>query len=220
MKKLLIIVLALVLAGCAPVAPAAQPTAVIPPTPIVVTVQVPVVQTQIVVASPLPTNPPAPTATLEPPTLAPTTAPTTAAVTNVAPPSGSATATLPANAGGAIFQNLTRSSDIMYLRCQPQDIVFGISSNNPYVVEVDFYYRIEDRLSVATISDWKNAGPMKSDKNGNFTLDFNASAVNPDLRSHKAWFDYEFIGVNKTGDVVGRSAIIPQQITYKIDCSD
>jgi hypothetical protein len=219
MKKLLIIVLALVLAGCAPVAPAAQPTAVIPPTPIVVTVQVPVVQTQIVVASPLPTNPPAPTATLEP-TLAPTTAPTTAAVTNVAPPSGSATATLPANAGGAIFQNLTRSSDIMYLRCQPQDIVFGISSNNPYVVEVDFYYRIEDRLSVATISDWKNAGPMKSDKNGNFTLDFNASAVNPDLRSHKAWFDYEFIGVNKTGDVVGRSAIIPQQITYKIDCSD
>jgi hypothetical protein len=60
---------------------------------------------------------------------------------------------------------------------------------------------------------------MKSDKNGNFTIDFSSTRVDPDLRSHKAWFDYQFVGINKLGDAVGRSAKISKQITYTIDCS-
>jgi len=143
------------------------------------------------------------------------TGPTTGAPSAAESP----TATLPANAGGDLFMNLTRSGDHFALRCLPNTITFGVSTSNVYVTEVDIYYRIEDRLSVS-ISNWHNAGVMQSDKNGNFTIDLPSSAVDPDLRSHKAWFDYQFIGLNKLGQVVGRSARIVQQITYTIDCSD
>jgi len=81
------------------------------------------------------------------------------------------------------------------------------------------YYRIEDQLSTS-ISDWKNVGAMTTDKNGNFAIDFNAALVSPDLRSHKAWFDYQFVALNKGGGVVGRSGKIVKQVTYKIDCGD
>jgi hypothetical protein len=144
-------------------------------------------------------------------------------LTNPTPIGGPAipvvTATLPANVGGQYFTNLTRSGDLVYLKCQPDTITFGISTANPYITEVDLYYRIEDRLSVS-ITDWKNGGKMVSDKNGNFTLNFSAATVNPDFRSHKAWFDYEFVGINKYGDRVGGTVKISQQITYKIDCTD
>ena len=129
------------------------------------------------------------------------------------------TATLPANVGGQYFTNFTRSGDLLYLKCQPDTITFGISTSNPYISEVDLYYRIEDRLSVS-ITDWKNGGKMVSDKNGNFTLAFSGATVNPDFRSHKAWLDYEFVGINKYGDRVGGTAKISKQITYKIDCTD
>jgi hypothetical protein len=44
--------------------------------------------------------------------------------------------------------------------------------------------------------------------------------VDPDLRSHKAWMDYEFVGINHLGNAIGRSAKIVKQITYTIDCND
>jgi hypothetical protein len=228
MKKILIGVLALILASCAPAAtPVAQPTTV-PPTPIVVTVVVPIVQTQIVPASPLPVvNTLAPTATVEAPTLAPTSAPASAPTTSVANTAASsasgatATATLPANAGGSLFANLTRSGSFLSMRCQPQDITFGVSTSNPGVIEVDFYYRMEDLTTQpVTISTWKNLGKMKGDSNGNYTINFNVLAnMNPDLRvSAKSWFDYEFVAVGKDGTVAGRSGIISQQILYRKDC--
>jgi len=61
---------------------------------------------------------------------------------------------------------------------------------------------------------------MISDKHGHFTFDFPASRVDEDLRSHRAWFDYQFIGLNRAAAAVGRSAKIVKQITYTIDCSD
>ena len=136
-----------------------------------------------------------------------------------APAAGAATATLPPDAGGNLFTSLTRSGDQFALRCLPDTITFGVSTDNTTVTEVDMYYRIQDQLSVS-ISDWKNVGAMTSDKHGNFTIDFNAAMVNPDLRSHKAWFDYQFVGINKGGGVVGRSGKIVKQITYNIDCGD
>ncbi len=227
MKKILFLVLALVLASCAPVAPAVQPTAAIPPTPVVLvaTVLVPVVQTQIIQATAAPTNPPAPIATLEVPTQTPTLAPTTGAMAN--PPAGSsssgatATATLPADAGGNLFTNMTRSGSYFNLRCLPQDITFGVSTSNLYVVEVDFYYRMEDLTTQPiTISPWKNVGKMTSDKNGNYTININTlQQLSPDLRaSAKAWFDYEFVGISKDTNVAGRSGIISKQILYLKDC--
>ncbi len=233
MKRIVVAVLAFVLTGCAGLAPAAAPTTASTASPVVIvqTVLVTVIPTQmpteVATATPLPTLTPqviVVTATypVEVPFI--TASPqfssglAASAVTGTVP-LGPATATLPINAGGEIFTNLTRSTDHFSLRCQPGTLTLGLSTSNPYVVEVDLFYRIEDRMSVS-ISEWKNAGKMQTDKNGNFILDFPASGVNPDLRSHKGWFDYEFVGVNKLGDVVGRSAIIPRQVTYIIDCSD
>ncbi len=215
MKRVLIVALGIILSACSALPAAPSATAGPSSTPVVV------VQTVIVTVIPTqpptlpPTAAPLPTATPLPPPTAAAANPAVAATVA----GGSPTATLPANAGGDLFTNLTRSSDHFALKCLPDTITFGISTANPYVVEVDIYYRIEDRLSVS-ISNWHNVGAMTSDKNGNFTMNVPASAVDPDLRTHKGWFDYQFIGLNKLGQVVGRSLRISQQITYTIDCSD
>lgn len=230
MKKILFLVLALILASCAPVAPAAQPTAAVPPTPVVLvaTVLVPVVQTQIVqppaapTNPPEPTNPPAPTPTLEAPTQA-AAAPTTGAPAGDA----TATATLPSNAGGltksgeVLFTNLTRSGSYFNLRCAPQEITFGVSTSNLAVVEVDLFYRMEDlTTNPVTISIWKNAGKMTGDGHGNYTITVNTlQQLSPDLRaSAKAWFDYQYIAIAKDGNSVGNSGIIAKQVQYLKDC--
>ena len=226
MKKLIALALAFVLAGCGAIAPAATPTAAPTSTPVVLvqTVMVTVIPTQqpTVIPTDTPAPPPTPqvivvTATGGAPAAAPA-GPTNTAEAN-APAAGPATSTLPANAGGQFFTNLTRSGNLFYLKCQPDTLTFGISTNNLSISEVDFFYRIEDQLSVS-ISGWENGGKMQSDKQGNFTIDFTAATVKPDLRSHRAWLDYEFIGINKVGDAVGRSLIIPKQIIFKIDCTD
>ncbi len=232
MKHLLVLVLALALAGCAAVAPAAPaeaPTQAPTATPqvLIQTVVVTVIPTQQ--PTEIPTNTPAPTQT---PQVIVVTATGQAlqqgqpAQQSVAPtqpaqaaPAGPATATLPSDAFGNIFSALNRTGSEFALRCLPDTITFTASTANTTVTEVDMYYRIEDQLSTS-ISDWKNVGAMTSDKNGNFTIDFNAALVSPDLRSHKAWFDYQFVALNKGGGVAGRSGKIVKQVTYKIDCGD
>jgi len=229
MKHLLVFALAFVLAGCgaiAPLSPTPPPTTT--PKTVLQTVVVTVLVTQIVTETPSST----PTATLTPiPTLTPEstaltgTAPTTAATSTTpaasavasASPVGSATATLPADAGGGLFTNLTRSSDHFALRCQPDTITFGISTTNPDVTVVDLFYRMEDQSSSA-ISGWIDIGHMTPDQSGNFTMNFASSMVDPDLRSHKAWLDYQFVGLSKVGVVLGRSAKIVKQITFTLDC--
>ena len=220
MKKFLILALALTLSGCsglAPVAPTA--TAAPPPTAqvVIATVLVPITNT------PEPTTPS--TATPVPPT--PTQEVVVVTATGGAPTSAptssgpaTATATLPADAGGNLFTNMSRSGSFFDLRCLPQDLTFNVSTSNLYVVEVDMFYRMEDLTTQPpTISEWKGLGKMNGDKNGNFTVDINTSQLSPDLRtSAKSWFDYQFVGISKTGDAVGRSGKISQQVLYLKDC--
>lgn len=216
MKPLFILMLAFALAGCGALAPTAPPTSASSPTPVVVvqTVLVTVVPTEKSTEVPTSTvvPPPSPTPQLAASSSQPAAATATAGDTTP-------TATLPANAGGGLVTGLARSMDHFALRCQPDTITFGVSTDNVYVTGVDFYYRIEDRLGVG-ISQWNWGGSMVSDKHGNFTMDFPASRVDKDLRSHRAWFDYQFVGLNKLGDALGRSAKIVKQITFAIDCSD
>jgi hypothetical protein len=219
MRSTVLLVPALLLAGCSTFAPQTMLEAPVTPTPQVV------IQTVLVTV--IPTWPA--TATVATPTPAPTSTPWIIVVTPTSPTAqasptlyaggGTPTATLPANVGGGLFTEVARSGDHFALRCAPDTITFRVSTDNPYVVDVDFYYRIEDRLSVS-ISTWQWAGSMLSDNKGHFTMDFPASRVDPDLRSHRAWFDYQFVGVNAYGDAVGRSARISQQVTYTIACTD
>lgn len=225
MNRAMTLALTIVLAACGPLVGTASPTApsTAAPAVIVQTVLVTVVATEP--ATDTPTAAAAPTLTPQvivitatPLAAGSTQSATTSAVTSQAP-SSAATATLPADAGGGLFTNLTRSSDHFALKCQPDTITFGVSTSNVYVTGVDLYYRIQDRLSVS-ISTWQWGGGMVSDKHGNFTADWPASRVDKDLRSHRAWFDYQFVGLNKLGQAVGRSARIVKQISYTIDCSD
>jgi hypothetical protein len=222
MKKLLIlsIALALTLTACGAAAtpteaPVLQPTAV-PPTAevIVVTVEVPVEVT----AQPQPTAvPPTPMPT-EPQPTAP--APTEAAPTQEAPavsaPSTGLVTVDPALAG-SYFKDVTYSSPSFSLRCQPTQITFNATANDPAIVAIDFYYRIEDRNGT-TISEWKNQGRMPAAGGGNYSLTLLGESIHPDLRKALAWFDFQLIGINKLGQVVGRTEKIMQMITYTIDC--
>ena len=226
MKKILILALALVLSGCGALTPV-TPTAAPPPTAqvIIATVLVPVVATQP--PTPVPTDTPVPpTPTPQVIVVTATSANTAAAPTATSGGAATATATLPSNAGGlskagvVLFNNLTRSGSYFNLRCSPQDITFGVSTSSPYVTEVDLYYRMEDLTTQpTTISAWKNYAKMKSDNNGNYTLDVNTLQLSPDLRAPaKAWFDYQFVGFTKTGDSVGNSGKISQQVLYLKNC--
>ncbi|NOZ00147.1 MAG: hypothetical protein GXP40_13250 [Chloroflexi bacterium] len=207
MKKILFLLFAVVLSACGAVAPV-QPTAA---PPVVITVLVPVEVTQPPPpASPtaIPTEPPAPTPTQEMPAAVPT---------NTPEPEVLPTATAQSGVGGTVFTNVSRSADKFSLNCLPTEITFSLTSVDPYITEVDLYYRMEDQLS-GEISTWSNAGKMEPDGNGNYSIVFTALDVNPDLRYENGWLDYQFVGTNKYGDVVGRSQKIVKEVVFTRHC--
>jgi len=224
MKKILVLVLAIAIALTACAAPttvpvvqpsAAPPEATTTPVVVVETVVVVVTATQVATEIPPPTAVP-PTAI--PPTAVPETqavAPTIAVV-NTAASSG---AIIVDNALGAgWFVNMTRSADAFALRCQlSKEITFSVTPADANITAVEFYYRIQDRATGA-VFDWQNAGRMIADANGNFKLVFSGESVNANFRKPSAWFDYQFVGLSRSGGVVGRSEGIEQQVSYTFDC--
>ncbi len=236
MKKLLIIVMALALSGCGAIPSfTTQPTAGPTSTPLViyqtvvvtVLVTAPATETPIPTATwtPIPTFTPQPTSatatTGTPGTGTPLATGTFGSPQYTATPSGTAgpgspTATLPANAGGTLFTNLLRTGNHLYYSCAPSDITFSLSSTSPDVHEVDFFYRLE-YLNSSLTTDWVDVAAMVPDNSGNFTFDFKASMIPSDLR-RAAWVDYQFIGLNSSLKVIGRSAIIAQQVSFAPNC--
>ena len=220
MKKIFILLLAVALTACA--APATeqpvQPT-VAPPEP--TTTPIVIVETVVVIATQAPTEVPPPTAI--PPTAVPPTA-----VPPTQPPAPTAEVVVPTVSGGPVaidnvlgagwFVNMTRTADAFSLRCQlSKQITFSVTPADANIALVDFYYRTQDRTTGA-VFDWQNAGRMLRDANGNFTLVFSGENVNPNFRKANAWFDYQFIGLSRSGGVVGRSEKIEQQVSYTLDC--
>jgi len=231
MKKLAILLLAVILAACSS-APTAAPTE--PPAPTVIEpTQTPVVivQTVVVEATLPPTLVPSPTAEL--PTAAPASptavvvtvvveatqpAPAAQAPTTAPVGSSSGVITVDQNLGAGWFTNMTFTKDILSLRCQlNKEITFSVKPLDANISEVNFYYRIVDRSTGAAF-DWQNAGRMPSDPNGNFVLAFSGDDVNANFRKANAWLDFQFIGLSSSGGVVGRSEKIEQKVSYTLDC--
>ena len=219
MKKIFILLLAMALAACsAPATPTEQAApAVVEPsaTPVVV------LQTVIVEATQAPTEvaPPTPI----PPTVAPVVVtvvvqPTQAAAIVVAdtPATGGAI-TLDNTLGRGVFSNMTISSNAFTLRCAPRDITFNVTTANIDIKDVMFYYRIVD-LKRLYPSEWKAFGKMVASGNGNFILTFTGENIHPDIRIDGSWFDFQFVGLSKSGDVLDRSEKIEQQVKYTFDC--
>ena len=228
-KRICLIFLVLVLAACAAPPPVEQPTATqaLPePTQtavvIVETVVEKVVETVVVTVVPtqppteVPSSTPLPQPTEVPPTLAADAAPTQPPAPTAA--SGSAVIAADNALGAGWFVDLIRTRNDFALRCQlSKDITFSVKPTDPNIAQVDFYYRIQDR-STGAILDWQNAGRMSPDAGGNFTLVFSGESVGTNFRKPNAWFDYQFIGLSRSGGVVGRSEKIVQQVTYTFDC--
>jgi hypothetical protein len=196
MKKIMILLLAVALTACGAASPAQpQPTAY-------ATVLVTVVATQEAAQQPAAVVP-----TQEPPTVAPTQEampePTEA-------PAGQA-------AVGFNFDSISRTGDKFSLKCAPSEVSFNVTTTNNYVTDVYFYYRMED-LASGIISPWFNAGTMKNDGNGNYSLVFSALDVNPDVRYKQGWMDYQFVATSKQGGAVGRSEKYIKLITWSLDC--
>jgi hypothetical protein len=59
---------------------------------------------------------------------------------------------------------------------------------------------------------------MQATSNGTFSLTISGETIHPDLRKALAWFDFQFVGLNKGGAAVGRTEKIVQIVTYTIDC--
>lgn len=228
MKRFLILILvfATALTACDTLTPPTQaPTAAptnIPPTAevVVVTVEVPVEVTAQPTAAPptavpTETQPPTPTeaASTEAP---PTEAQPTEAVA-VQSTSSEGPVAVDASLSGGFFKDVTYSSPAFSLRCPPKEITINGTATDASITAVDFYYRIEDRKGT-TISEWKNAGRMQPNGNGNFSLTMSGDFINPDLRKALSWFDFQLVGLNKGGAAVGRTGKIVQLVTYTIDC--
>jgi hypothetical protein len=218
MKRILTIFLALVLVACAAPTATEQPTAAPPaasstPVVIVETVVVTVIPTQVPPEVASATPPPLPTEVSQqvPPTEA--AAPTAAVVD-----AGAGLIVADEALGAGWFASMSRTANAFSFRCQLNtDITFSVKATDPNITQVDFYYRIEDRATGA-VFDWQNAGRMLPDANGNFALVFSGENVNANFRKPNAWFDYQFIGMSRSGGVVARSEKIVRQVTYTLDC--
>jgi hypothetical protein len=231
MKRILVLFLALTLAlvACgvpAPTPSGEQPTSAPPEptqTPIVVveTVVEKVVETVMVTVLPtqapteVPSVTPLPIPTEVPATQAPTQEPAQA----IAPvETTGGLITVDDVLGAGWFVSMTRSRNDFALRCQlSKEITFSVKPVDPNIAQVQFYYRIEDRAT-GSVFDWQNAGKLLLEANGNFTLVFSGDSVNANFRKPNAWFDYQFVGLSKSGGVVGRSEKIVQQVSYTFDC--
>jgi hypothetical protein len=222
MKKILLLSLVFLLAACG-----SAPVQQVPPTPIIVTVLVPVnPPTEVIVSTPtqVPTLPPTEAPTLAPTEVPPTQVPPTAQVIVV-----TATNSTNASASGApiqidnilgkgVFSNITMSGNLLTLRCTPREITFTATASLPEITDALLYYRIVDNPAGLYPSEWQNGGKMKGDGNGNFSMVFSGSDVNENLRLDKAWLDIQFIGLNKGGASVDRTQKIERLITYRKDC--
>lgn len=214
MKRLTLILLALLLAGCSalqPVPPTPQPTPV-PPTPqvILATVLVTVIPTDAPTMVPIPTNTPLPTIVL------PTQTEITPA-TETATPVGGGPVTVPSSLYGSSFASITLSGSRFSLRCEPKMISFDLTVSDLNITVVEFYYRIRDKASTF-VPDWSRGASLNAESGGHFFLTYNANEVVPDNRKVNGWFDIQFVGLNKLGQVVGRTEKIVDVVTYTLDC--
>ena len=224
MKKLIILLLAVVLAACSTPPAPTEPVvaAVVEPsaTPVVV------VQTVVVEATQAPTDVPPPTAvppTAVPPTAAPVVVTVVVEATPVsvqptaAQASGDAPIAIDTALGRGVFSNMTMSSDAFTLRCSPRDISFNITTANVDIVDAVFYYRVVDNRRLYP-SEWKAFGKMVANGNGNFTLTFSGEDIHPDIRQDNSWFDFQFVGLARSGNVVDRTEKIEELVRYTFDC--
>lgn len=229
MKKILIIFLALILAGCgvaAPAEPTEPPAGALPEpsqTPVVMVITATSAPTDVATLEPLPTYTALPTYTVPaPPTDAPAQQPAPTEAVAAAPtqaPAEGGPIKLDDNLGKGVFNSMTVTDDQLTLRCTPREITFTITSMNPDIRDALFYYRTVDFKRLYP-GEWTNAGPMDKLGNGVYQIVFSGEDVNPNLRLDEGFLDFQFVGLNKGGAAIDRTQKFESLIKYYIDCPE
>jgi hypothetical protein len=124
---------------------------------------------------------------------------------------------IPASFNGKSFTNLGVSGDKFSLRCEPKQISFDATTTDVYITQVDLYWRLRDKHSTF-VPNWAWGRTMETDGLYHFWITISGSDIPPDLRKRQAWFDFEFVGMNKFGQAVGRTEKITDLVSYTIDC--
>lgn len=227
MKKALTLTLALLLTACGLVQPAAQqeqPTPIVQTVVVVATAQAtqPAPPTSISLPTQGPTNTAAPEAS--PTAVAPTAAPPTA----VPPTSGSSSSASTSDLtpvhvdnilAKGIFSDITISSDRLTLNCYPREVEITLKALHPDVTRAEMYYRMVEVPSYFRYSDWYPLGNLDTDGSGNFFKTVEGVDLSPDWRSlDQAVIEFQFVGVNKGGGVVGRTEKLEKLVMYYKEC--
>lgn len=222
MKKLLLILLAVMVTACAaPATPVPAPTAP-PPAPIVVTVvveptqapqqqqvapQQPVVITVVVPATAEPAQP-----AVVPPTEAPV-------VANTPDPNAPAVPiAIDDILGKGVFKNITLSGNEFTLRCLPRELTITATASLVDITDAQLFYRVRDYPKALYDSQWRSAGKMTKLGNGVFTMTLTGETVHPDARLDPGWFDFQIVGLNKGGGRIDQTQKIEKMIIYRVNC--
>jgi len=162
----------------------------------------------------------------ETPSAKPASTPTAAPVTVAAPtpvdtagPAGPATDTPAATLQiGGPFSSVSHSTDAFHLACDPLSVIFDVTASDPNVTIVTFFFRLKEKTSGMT-NKWSKGEDMRTPGNGNFEFILKAAAISSDVRfSGDAWLQYQLVALDRTRQVIGRSSIFAEQITFTPAC--
>ena len=150
--------------------------------------------------------PPASQATLTP-------APTPASTPTQAPRQ---TATLVAAEEAGLFEKLSRSSDQLHLRCDPQEIIFDVRAGSPDITQVLLLFRLKDKAT-GLVTAWINLS-MRPAGSGLYEIILAPTALPEDARYWDAWLQYQFVGLDKSNQRLGQTQVFATEVSYSPRC--
>jgi len=209
MRIVLLILVTVIVSGCAGLQGVDSGGAT--QTPLVI------VQTVLVTAQDEQPTPPAPTSTTAPTATLEIASPTSSAGFAAPPATAGGMITIPASFYGQAFSNVAVSTNAFSLRCAPKEIAFDVTTADIYITQVDLYIRVRDKHSL-DVPNWSWSRTMETDGVSHFWVTLRGEDVPADLRKAQGWFDFQVVGLGKTGAVIGRSEKITDQVSYTIDC--
>ena len=115
------------------------------------------------------------------------------------------------------FSSASHSTDIFHLQCDPLDVIFDVTTDDPKVSGVSFFFRMKDKSSGMT-SQWSNGDDMRTPGNNQFEFILNIGAIPDEARFQEAWLEYQFVAMNRFRQPIGRSQIFTDQVSFTLAC--
>jgi superfamily II RNA helicase len=131
--------------------------------------------------------------------------------------SGAPTATATQALNDDLLSKLSYSSDKLHWKCDPLEIIFTVTIKDPRIKGVAFLFRMKDK-STGMVNAWSNGDDMRPAGDNMFEFIFQAKAIPSEARTKEAWLQFQFAGLNQTGQSLGHSQIFADKITYTTTC--